>query len=171
MIDSSSKSRCLQQERPERIQSADQANAALRRILLLKFVGSPLNIIEEVRDLPMVFLQCVDDWREGRIRATKERKDVNVLAAVMGVYQPAVEQAIHLELPERATGLQLGDISPDCMWRLSVENLTRKSAYDFEVVAQDCVDRQQIAHGHIARKVLWHTATVIDESRHHSRKG
>ena len=151
-IDSSSKREMGEQIRLEPAECCHQLIPRGIGRCVIQVGGRPFDIVEEVRDRPMIRLQLVDDRCERRVRTAQRRKHVRVLVAVVRVHDSAVIEAIHSQRPDGAARLQRGDLVRDAGSRRSRRDLLGQRPAHLEIAAKHAVDELELTvHEHPER--------------------
>src|SRR5579872_3331762 len=144
------------------IQSGDQPLARCRSVGPQQVIGGTLDLVKNVRNLAMVGLELIDHWTERRIGAPQRGKEVDILAGVMEMHEPAVVEAVDLELPQRAPGLELCDLRADTHRLLAVEDLIRQPPHDLQIGTQHAVDPEQLPDEMVAGLLITGQGFVLD---------
>ena len=88
-------------------QAVDDTPPCVTAIGVGQRAGRSLDGVEQVGDPGMVGLQAVHDRPDRRVGLAQRGEQQRVLGAVVSVHVAAVPQAVHLQLPQRAAGLEL----------------------------------------------------------------
>jgi hypothetical protein len=92
----------------------------------------------------MVRLQPVHHRSQRGIAAAKRGEEREVLEPVVVAHEPAVVQAVHPKLPQRAPGLQRLELGPKLLLREPLDHPPGQVAHDFEVAPHEVVHPQEL---------------------------